>query len=140
MASVRSLLSVDLRRLWLNPRLTLPDNSPIDLGMLSGQPPFRGVAKMSADRDSEAEELPPPSPELVLIRVFVESFLQTAPPEQAQAFMDAATSILADEATASLVIPIRAKPQYGRTAKARREAVAHFRALRSVLMARVPPA
>lgn len=141
MARARSLLSVDLRRLWLNPGLTLPDNSPIDLRLLSGQPSLRGVAKMSADREVLADELPAASPELVLVRVAIEAYLASAhlkPRDRARAFVKTATSILADEESVALAFPIRPATHHEATAKARRGAIALWKHLLPTFMARLP--
>lgn len=92
------------------------------------------------ERVAEPEEiLPPPSAELVLIRVFVEAFLETAPPKQARSFMRVATGILADEESLALAFPIRPTARQPEITKARRGAVAMYRQLLPTLMARVPP-
>lgn len=87
----------------------------------------------------EPEELPAPSAEMVLLRVLAEAFLATSTPKRARAFMNVATSILADEESLSLAFPIRPASRQPEITKARRGAVAMYRQLLPTLMARVPP-
>ena len=95
---------------------------------------------MSANQANEPyDELPPPSAELVLMRVFVESFLETAPPKQARAFMRVATAILENEQSVSLAFPLRPSPKQPEITRARMLAVALYQQLLPTLMARVPP-
>lgn len=104
---------------------------------------FRGwVALMESKKEPhEADDLPAPSAELVLIRVFVESYLATAhrkPRERARSFMTVAAGILADEESVSLVFPIRPAPDQGAATRARRQALVMFRQLLPTLLARIP--
>ena len=85
------------------------------------------------------EEMPAPSAELILIRVFVEAFLATSTPKRARAFMSVATSILADEESVSLAFPIRPTQRQPQLTRARRGAVGLYKQLLPTLMARVPP-
>lgn len=143
----RDVRRIDLRRIW-DP-VTTPhptDNSPIALIPAAGHAPRwglctpGGIELSDKERAAEPDEiLPPPSAELVLIRVFVEAFLETAPRKQARAFMRVAAGILADEASLALTFPIRPKSDAAKTADARRKALAQFRALLPVLIARLPP-
>lgn len=90
---------------------------------------------------TQAEDLPPASAELVLIRVMVTAYLATAhckPRSRAREFVKVASGILADEESASLVFPIRPMSQQHKTALARRQAVAMFRQYMPVFMAAVP--
>lgn len=93
---------------------------------------------MDAERVSEQEtDLPPSSPELWLIRLFVESFLETASPKQARAFMRVANGIA--ERAESAALPIRAAARTLEAARAMRSGLAAYREMEPTLMARVPP-
>jgi hypothetical protein len=97
---------------------------------------------MIAEQTDEVAGLPPPSPELVLIRVFVQAYLATAhekPRRRARAFLDAATRTLADEESVSLLLPYRPSTERAAVNLARRRAVALFRALTPSLVAKLPP-
>lgn len=88
------------------------------------------------------ESLPPPSAELVLIRVFVEAYLATAhekPRRRARAFLDASASILQNEETVALVTPIRPAAEHAKVTEARKQAAEMFRRLRPIFLAKLPP-
>lgn len=91
---------------------------------------------------SDAAELPPPSAELVLIRVFVQASLATAhekPKHRARALLARASSILRDEETVALLLPIRSASERASVTRARREALAMFRQLMPTFVAELPP-
>lgn len=88
---------------------------------------------------TEQSDLPPPSPELVLIRIFVESYLATVPRKRAMAFMKQASEILATEESMALLFPIRPQSDHASIARARRQALAMYRQLMPTLLARMPP-
>lgn len=96
---------------------------------------------MSSDRKPEAEELPAPSAELVLIRVFVTSYLATAherPRKRAEAFLSEAARLLESESSVALLLPIRPPSQHAELARVRREAVTLFRQLVPTFVASLP--
>lgn len=94
---------------------------------------------MSVDlTPTEAEILPLPTAELVLLRVLAQAYLATVSRRRAEAFLRRASELLADEASVAALFPIR--PREGVTAlnKARREAVGVFRVLLPAFVAAVP--
>ena len=89
-----------------------------------------------------AEELPPPSAEMILLRVFVEALLECCKvprKRRARVFIDTAASILANEESLSLIVPIRPTTQMAEVNRARRQALAIFRAYAPTFLARLPP-
>lgn len=91
-----------------------------------------------AQRVAVGEELPPPSAELVLIRVFVTAYLATTTPRRANAFLREAARLLESEESVALLLPIRGASQYAQVAMARRSAVALFRQLMPTFVACLP--
>lgn len=86
-------------------------------------------------------ELPPPSAELVLIRVFVTSYLATAherPKRRAEAFLSEAARLLKSESTVALLLPIRPAAQHSELTRVRKEAVALFSHLLPLFVASLP--
>lgn len=87
----------------------------------------------------EEMSLPPPSAELVLLRVAVESFLANSKPKDADRFLRHMAATLASEESVAELLPIRPSSQHAAQRKARREAVAMFKQmLLPVWLARVP--
>lgn len=97
----------------------------------------RGDATLSAEE--KGQDLPAPSAEIVLIRVFVQAYLATTSRRRADAFLQHAAGILEDEESVSLLLPIRPSWQHGAVARARRGAVAIFRQVLPALIASLPP-
>lgn len=86
-------------------------------------------------------ELPAPSAEMVLIRVFVQSYLATAhvkPRLRARAFLDAAARSLADEESIATLLPIRPARDHAAVAEARKQAIGIFRQLMPAFVAKLP--
>jgi hypothetical protein len=97
---------------------------------------------VSAQWSEESEELPPPSPELVLMRVFVAAYIATAherPKRRGRAFLRRAVRLLEQEDSIALLSPIRPSSQHVAVAKARRGAVSMFREYRPFFLAMLPP-
>lgn len=97
---------------------------------------------MGEDRDAVAEELPSPSAELVLIRVFVSAYLRTAhekPRRRAPALLEHAARLLDNEESVALLLPIRPPAMRAELSRARRQALTMFRQLLPSLIASVPP-
>lgn len=138
---MRDVRKIDLRRLW-DPR---PETICCETDIVSdaepGQDAVRdrtmvgGVRALSSERETEAERLPAPSAELVLIRVMVSAYLATAPRRRAEAFLRHAATLLENEESVSLLLPIRPPTQHSALSKARRQAVAMFRELLPALVA-----
>lgn len=87
------------------------------------------------------EELPAPSAELVLIRVAIQAYMASAhekPRRRARAFLTAASSILADEQSVSELLPIRPATAHARVMASRRAAVAIWRQMLPVFIAKLP--
>jgi hypothetical protein len=82
-------------------------------------------------------ELPEPTAELFLLRVFAEAFISTMPRKRGEAFLRAAAEIMAREESLAAVIPIRPEDRHA-SATARREAMATFRRDMPVFLARLP--
>lgn len=74
-------------------------------------------------------ELPEPSAVLVLFRVFLCAFLTVSGPKKGEAVLREMAEMLATEESLSSIMPIRPASQAHGVTKARREAVAAFRAL-----------
>lgn len=86
---------------------------------------------------SVAQDLPPPSPEIILIRVAISAYLSTNSKKKGDAFLKAMAEILRDETSLAAVVAIRGPAQADAVAKARRGAMALFRALLPTLLGRV---
>ena len=84
--------------------------------------------------NSPIETLPSPSAALVLIRVFVSSFLATQPRKRGQAFLAHAATLLESEDALSVILPMRPASQDKDVARARQAAVRAFRALLPVFI------
>ncbi|WP_332763991.1 hypothetical protein [Phenylobacterium sp.] len=84
-------------------------------------------------------ELPPPSAEIVLLRVFASAYLTTVSRKKGDAFLRAAAEILRDEESLAAVMPIRGASQAAAVSKARRGAIALFRALTPTFLGRLGP-
>lgn len=82
---------------------------------------------MGSEEATEAEPLPSPSAELVLIRVFVQAHLATAPRKQAAAFLRHVATLLENEESIARLLPIRPCAQHGEVTRAQRGALALFR-------------
>lgn len=94
-----------------------------------------------AETASQPDDLPAASPELVLIRVFVQAYIATAhekPRRRARAFLHRASTILADEESVSMLLPIRPAAAHAEVSRARRQALAMFRQLVPALTAELP--
>lgn len=90
---------------------------------------------------SNPEEIPAPSAELVLIRVFAEAFLAMAhlkPRSRAREALKLASEILATEESVALTFPIRPNTFERETSRARRQAIAVFRQYLPTFAARLP--
>jgi hypothetical protein len=98
---------------------------------------------MLAERPAEVCEHPiVPTAEMVLIRVFVSAFLATAdekPKRRARAFLDAATRMLADEESVSVLLPHMPAAERLAVNRARRQAITLYRALLPTFVAKLPP-
>jgi len=95
-----------------------------------------------AEPQSVPEEMPAPSAELVLMRVLFESFLASADMPKGRRALTSiriASEILASEESLALVFPIRPQSADAATSVARRQALAWFRQMAPVFLARVPP-
>lgn len=92
-----------------------------------------------------AERPKGPSPvtaERVLLRVFVQAYLATAhekPQRRARAFLRRASSLLSDEESLAVVLPIRAKATDREISSARRDALAIYEQLEPFFVAALPP-
>jgi hypothetical protein len=90
----------------------------------------------------EPEVLPEPSAAIILIRVFVASYLSTAhekPERRARAFLEKASDLLENEDSVALLRRIRPTSQDAAVSRARQEACAIFREYRPFLLAMLPP-
>jgi hypothetical protein len=86
---------------------------------------------------SAPEELPAPSAEIVLIRVFVQSYLATVSKRRGEAFLRHAADLLATEESLSGVTPIRPPKSQPAVTRARMQALALFRQYLPTLIASV---
>lgn len=87
------------------------------------------------------EELPPPDPSLVLLRVFAEAHLASADLPRGRrgiAFVQVASEILATEESVSALFPIRPASQHAAVNRSRRMALAWMRHMMPVFLARLP--
>lgn len=81
---------------------------------------------MSAEAEP-TEQLPPPSPEFVMMRVFICAVLRVTTPKKGEAILREMAEMLASEESLADVMPIRRSSQMAAVGRARREAVAIFR-------------
>jgi len=84
------------------------------------------------------ESLPPPSAELVLIRIFVASYMATChlkPHQRARAFLEEAARLLDAEDSLAKLHPIRRSPKREAVVRAVEDAAATFEAMRPMLLA-----
>lgn len=89
-----------------------------------------GSVRMEPEKQPlDAEELPAPSAELVLLRVLVQAHLATAPRRRGEAFLRVVSEILSTEERVTLLFPTRPKSQQSAVTDARRKAMAQFRQL-----------
>jgi hypothetical protein len=70
--------------------------------------------------------------------VFVQSYLATVSKRRGDAFLRHAADLLATEESLSGIMPIRPPAAHGSVSKARKQALAVFRAYLPVLIASVP--
>jgi hypothetical protein len=75
---------------------------------------------------------------LVLLRVFVESYLATAPRKKGEKFLRMAGEALAEEELLASVFQIRPSRQHAAVRRARKEAAAIFERYLPVWLARLP--
>lgn len=83
------------------------------------------------------DDLPPPSAELVLLRVVIESHLATAPRKRAERYLRTITEKLAAEENLSAVFQIRPTAQHEEVRRARRQAALMFERLLPIFLARL---
>lgn len=93
---------------------------------------------MSELRGSAAELLPPPSAELVLLRVAIEAFIATAPRKRSERFLKLMAQTLAREENLSGLFHIRPMSDRAAVQRARRQASAMFEAYLPVWLAGIP--
>ena len=89
---------------------------------------------------SESGELPEPSAEAVLIRVSISAFLEVIGRKRGSEFLKIMAEALASEERLSEILPIRPASDHEAVQKARRRALALFRAQLPVYLAKIPPA
>jgi hypothetical protein len=77
---------------------------------------------------SAAEELPEPDVSTVLWRVTVQSLIATMPPKQAKRFLRSIAETFASEDALSAIMPIRPGSSQAAVQRARRGALAMYRA------------
>lgn len=94
---------------------------------------------MNAERQDETEELPAPSAEAVLIRVAITSFIAISGRKKSERFLKLMAETLASEDSVSEILPIRPRSDHANVQKARRGALALFRAQLPVFLAKLPP-
>ncbi len=140
----KDLRRIDIRRIWdpapstISVASDIATTPPTAQDAPEGRTVFPGVGFVSGEREAaEAELLPAPSAELVLIRVMVSAYLATAPRRRSEAFLRQAAKLLENEEAVSLLLPMRPPAQQAELSRARREAVAMFRQLLPVLIASV---
>ncbi|HEY9219513.1 MAG TPA: hypothetical protein VIO94_15810 [Phenylobacterium sp.] len=93
---------------------------------------------LEIERPSSADDMPPPSAEIVLVRVAISAYLATNSRKKGDAFLRAMAEILRDEESLSSIVPIRPAPNAANLQGARRGAIALFRALLPTLIAKLP--
>lgn len=74
------------------------------------------------------EDMPPASPEIVLWRVAMMSFLSVVDRKTGEKFLAAMAETLADEQAVSQIVPIRGSSSFAAVQDARKRAVAIFHA------------
>jgi hypothetical protein len=82
-------------------------------------------------------QLPPPSAEFVFCRVAVESFIEVVGPKKGEKFLRCIGERLANEERLAEVIRIRSKAEDAAVCKARREALAWYRAMLPTFIAKL---
>lgn len=87
---------------------------------------------------SDVEELPAPSAELVLYRVTMQAFLRNMKRKDADEFLRELCETLASEDAVSQVIPLRGPGRYSDVQRARRGAVAIFRQYLPIFLSALP--
>lgn len=136
----RDVRKIDICRLWdPSPPLAICFTSDIVSATEAGQDATEGrmvsVGVRVSSSEREAELFPAPSAEMVLLRLFVQSYLATAPRRRAEAFLRHATKLLETEEGLSLLLPIRPQMHDAARSEARQEAVIMFRQLLPALVA-----
>lgn len=141
----RDVRRIDLTRLWEPGPLAISPPSVIAMAPKPAQDGDRDRMVLTgvgvSSETTEAEPLPPPSAEMVLIRVFVTSYLATAherPRKRADAFLAEAARLLENEHTVALLLPIRGAEAHRQLSSARRQAMALFRQLVPTFVASLP--
>lgn len=86
---------------------------------------------------AEAPALPPPSAELVLLRVFLESFVTIMGPKKAERFLRMSAERLASEENLANILPIRPHSDDAALSAARQSAMLWMRQMLPILMARL---
>jgi hypothetical protein len=86
---------------------------------------------------SEHSDLPEPSPELILLGVFVQAYISTHGPKKGERFLREAASVFEQYESFAEVIPIRRKDEHAAIAASRRTAYAWFRQMLGVYMAKL---
>lgn len=94
---------------------------------------------MTAERQSETDDLPAASAEAVLIRVAITSFIAINGRKKSERFLRLMAETLASEDAVSEILPIRPATDHASVQKARRGALALFRAQLPVFLAKLPP-
>lgn len=100
------------------------------------------VSVLEASPSSEHDDLPAPSPELILWRLSIQAHLATAHlprRRRARAFLEQIASGLADEEAFSTLTVLRPPADHAALTRARRQAVRAFRALLPMFTAKLPP-
>jgi hypothetical protein len=87
----------------------------------------------------EPDDLPQASAEAVLIRVAISSYIAVSGRKRGERFLRLMAETLASEEAVSEIMPIRPRSDHEDVQKARRGALALFRAQLPVFLARLPP-
>lgn len=82
-------------------------------------------------------ELPEPSAEMILLRVFAEAYVATNSRRKGEKFLRFVAAKLADEENFAAVFPIQPTPTWGAARRAQRQAVGQYRAWLPALLSRV---
>lgn len=88
--------------------------------------------------DSAPSDLPEPSAELVLLRVFVEAHLVTSPRKRGERYLRRVADALVKEANMAAVLQIRPREQIGAYRRALKEATTLFERYLPSLVASLP--
>jgi hypothetical protein len=80
-------------------------------------------------------DLPEPSAELVLFRVFLTSYIADLPKKKCERLLRRMADMLANEESLDTVLPIRPKGDRPAVIHARRQAIAMYRQMLPVLLA-----